>query len=67
MGAKTSPEMLKARKLIMLGVWPAEAARKCGITANAVYVSSWYKEWKAGKELEAISNACKEVGQDALP
>lgn len=44
MGAKTSPEMLKARKLIMLGVWPAEAARKCGLTANAIYISKWYKD-----------------------
>jgi len=44
MGAKTSPEMIKARKLIMLGVWPAEAARKSGVTANAIYISKWYKD-----------------------
>lgn len=44
MGAKTSPEMLKARKLIMLGVLPAEAARKAGVTANAIYISRWYQD-----------------------
>lgn len=57
MGAKTSPEMLKARKLIMLGVWPAEAARKCGLTANAIYISKWYqdrlKEQRAALQNEA--------------
>lgn len=67
MGAKTSPEMLKARKLIEAGVTPAEAARRASVTANAIYISPWYKEWKAGKELEAIAIACKEVGGDALP
>ena len=44
MGAKTSPEMLKARKLIEAGATPAEAARKAGVTANAIYVSHWYRE-----------------------
>jgi len=43
MGAKTSPEMLKARKLIEAGATPAEAARKAGVTAQAIYVSSWYR------------------------
>ena len=43
MGAKTSPEMIKARKLIEAGATPAEAARKAGVTAQAIYVSAWYR------------------------
>lgn len=58
MGAKTSPEMLKARKLIMLGVWPAEAARKCGLTANAIYISKWYQD-RLKEQRAALPNEAK--------
>lgn len=44
MGAKTSPEMLKARKLMEAGATPAEAARKAGVTAQAIYISPWYRD-----------------------
>lgn len=47
MGAKTSSAMIKARRLVESGkASPAEAARKTGLSATAVYQSPWYRELK---------------------
>ena len=46
MGAKVSAEMIKARELILKGINPAEAARRCGLTRYAIYNSTWYKQWR---------------------
>lgn len=58
MGAKTSPEMLKARKLIIAGVWPAKQRANATLTpTNAIYISKWYqdriKEQRAALQNEA--------------
>lgn len=50
MGAKESAEMKRARKLVILGGMTAyAAAKRSGITRNAIYVSKWYKDWKKKK------------------
>lgn len=49
MAAIESAQMKRARKLITeKGLTAAEAARKAGITASAIYMAQWYKDWKAG-------------------
>lgn len=50
MGAKQSEAMKKAKKLITEGGHTAYAAAKaCGLTRSAIYMSNWYKEWKNAK------------------
>lgn len=51
MAAKVSPEMLKAKKLVLeKGLTPYAAAAKAGITKSAIYQSAWYKEWRDSKK-----------------
>lgn len=49
-GAKTSPEMLKARKLIEAGATPYAAAKAVGLTTGAITRSAWYLERKATQQ-----------------
>jgi hypothetical protein len=52
MGAKVSDAMKKARKLVTeKGLTPYAAAKQCGLTRSAIYMVTWYKEWK-GKQNE---------------
>jgi hypothetical protein len=47
MGAKESLAMKHARNLIIKKkMRAATAARIAGVTANAIYMAKWYKEWK---------------------
>lgn len=48
-GAKTSPEMLKARKLVEAGATPYAAAKAVGLTTGAITRSTWYKEYRASR------------------
>lgn len=50
MGAKTSPEMLKAREHILRGASAYEAAKLSGVTRSAIYMSKWYKEFKHAQQ-----------------
>ncbi len=47
MGARQSPEMAKAKKLVLGGMSQYEAAAKSGITAGAISKAPWYREHKA--------------------
>ncbi len=49
MGAKESTEMVKVRKLVMeKGMTAYAAVAKVGnISRSAVYMSGWYKTWRA--------------------
>jgi hypothetical protein len=50
MGARESAAMVTARKLVMVdGITPYEAAKQTGLTRSAIYMSSWYKEWRDAK------------------
>lgn len=51
-GAKTSPEMLKARKLIEAGATPYAAAKAVGLTTGAITRSTWYIERKAAQAVD---------------
>lgn len=54
MARKISHAMEKAKQLVLAeGFTPAAAAREMGLSANAVYQSSWYRELLASKELKA--------------
>lgn len=44
MGAKQSKEMDAAKVLVLSGMSPYEAAKKTGITSQAIYAAKWYKE-----------------------
>ena len=47
MAAKESEAMKKARKLVTeKGLTPYAAAQKVGLTRSAIYMATWYKEWK---------------------
>lgn len=48
-GAKTSSEMLKARKLIEQGATAYAAAKATGLTTGAITRSAWYKERQAAQ------------------
>lgn len=48
MGARQSPQMVRAKAMVLEhGVTPYAAALACGITRAAIYMSPWYKEWKS--------------------
>lgn len=50
MNGKISVSMNEARKLVVnRGFTGAQAARKMGLSANGVYKSKWYKEFKRAK------------------
>ena len=72
MGAKVSAEMLKARELILKGINPAEAARRCGLTRSAIYHSTWYKKWRLDNPVAidtfvSIEPFIHELADDACP
>ena len=47
MAARESAAMVKARKMVTeQGVTPYAAAQKVGLTRSAIYMATWYKEWK---------------------
>lgn len=48
-GAKTSPEMLKARQMIEKGATAYAAAKECGLTTGAITRSVWYLEHRAAQ------------------
>jgi len=43
MGAKRSPEMIRAEKLVRSGWSAYKAAKEVGLTPSAIYMSAWYK------------------------
>ncbi len=47
MGAKTSPEMLEAMRLIRGGATAYAAAKLAGISRGAISRSKLYKAWRA--------------------
>lgn len=49
MSAKTSPEMLKARKMIEAGATAYRAAKDCDLTVSGITRSKWYREFEAKK------------------
>ena len=50
MGAKQSPQMVEAKRLVVeCGLTAYAAAKQAGITAEAIYMSPWYKEFKNAK------------------
>lgn len=50
MGAKQSPQMAVAKKLVMIGGLSAyAAAKKAGISKQAVYMSTWYQLYRGSK------------------
>ena len=50
MATKESEEMKVARNLVVThGYSPYKAAQIAGITKQAIYLSAWYKVWKASK------------------
>lgn len=52
MGAKESAEMAEARRLVIdLGMTAYAAAKQAGVTRSAIYMASWYKEWKNAKKV----------------
>lgn len=52
MAAKTSPEMLEARKMIEKGATAYRAAKDCGLTTSAITRSTWYRERVASTPAE---------------
>lgn len=60
MGARQSPEMAKAKKLILeKGFSQYAAAAAAGITAGAISKSTWYREHKAALEASAAAAAAR--------
>ena len=54
MGAKVSFAMIKAKKLVTQeGYTPYAAAKECGLTRHAIYMSPWYKEYKEKQKCPA--------------
>lgn len=51
-GAKTSPEMLEARKLIERGATAYAAAKATGLTRGAITRSPWYVQRQAAQPAE---------------
>jgi len=50
MGAKQSQEMTLAKKLITVdGLSAYAAAKKAGISKQAIYMSTWYQLWRGSK------------------
>lgn len=50
MGARESSEMVTARHLVtVVGLTPYAAAKQTGLTGSAIYMSTWYKEWRDAK------------------
>jgi len=50
MGAKQSPEMAVAKKLVMTeGLSAYAAAKVAGISKQAIYMSTWYQLYRGGK------------------
>lgn len=50
MGARQSAAMAKAKELITEGGQTAYAAAKAtGLTRSAIYMSTWYKAWRASQ------------------
>lgn len=48
MGARESAQMVEARRLVTeCGLTAYEAAKRAGITRSAIYMSAWYKQWRA--------------------
>lgn len=59
MGARQSPEMAKAKKLVLeKGMSQYAAAAAAGITAGAISKAAWYREHKA-----ALAAAAKKRGR----
>jgi DNA-binding phage protein len=52
MSNKESAAMAEARKLVLAGDTPTEAAGKTGIARNSIYRANWYKAYKANKALK---------------
>lgn len=51
MGARISEAMIKAKKLMVDKHMTAnEAAKVSGLTASAIYMSAWYKDFKRTKQ-----------------
>ena len=51
MAAKESEAMKKARKLVTQGgLTPYAAAQQTGLTRSAIYMATWYKQWKKDKQ-----------------
>lgn len=47
MGARQSPQMVRAKAMVLEhGVTPYAAALACGITRAAIYQAQWYKDWR---------------------
>lgn len=46
MGAKKSPEMTEAERLVRLGHTAYSVAKTLGLTPSAIYMSPWYKIFK---------------------
>lgn len=49
MGAKISPQMLKALRLVKAGATGRDAARKAGVREESLYRNPDYKAWKAAQ------------------
>lgn len=56
MGAKVSPEMLKAREMIEKGATAYRAALDCGLTVTGITRSKWYRDFMTQ---QAAENATK--------
>lgn len=59
MGAKISPEMEKARKLIVAGAGKVSAyaaAQATGLTTGAISRSAWYKKFIASLPPETVAD-----------
>lgn len=60
MAGRQSAAMDRVEKMVKAKKYrPAEAARRNGVTATAVYVSAWYKVWKAEQKKLAAEAAKK--------
>lgn len=47
MGARQSPQMVEAKRLVTQeGLTAYAAAKQAGISAEAIYMSAWYKQFK---------------------
>lgn len=52
MAAKQSEEMKRAKALVLQGWSAYAAALECNISRSAIYMSSWYKEFKANGSIK---------------
>lgn len=53
MGAKVSPEMLRARQMIEAGATAYRAAKECGLTVSGITRSKWYQDFDARRAADA--------------